>query len=46
MEKHESINAGFPISAMALSINVKLGGPTSYFGKIKNKPFLEMEKTI
>ena len=38
-KKHESINAGFPISAMALSINVKLGGPTSYFGKIKNKPF-------
>lgn len=38
-KKHESINAGFPISAMALAINVKLGGPTSYFGKIKNKPF-------
>lgn len=38
-KKHESFNAGLPISAMALSINVKLGGPTSYFGKIKNKPF-------
>lgn len=37
--KHESINAGYPISAFALAINVKLGGPTSYFGKIKNKPF-------
>jgi adenosylcobinamide-phosphate synthase len=38
-KKHESINAGYPISAFALAINVKLGGPTSYFGKIKNKPF-------
>ncbi len=38
-KKHESINAGYPISAMALSIGVKLGGPTSYFGKLKQKPF-------
>ncbi len=38
-KKHESLNAGFPISAMALSLNIKLGGQTSYFGKIKNKPF-------
>ena len=38
-KKHESLNAGMPISAMALSINVKLGGPTSYFGKIKEKPY-------
>ena len=37
--KHESPNAGYPISAMALSIGVKLGGDTSYFGKIKSKPF-------
>ena len=37
--KHESPNAGLPISAMALSIKVKLGGPTSYFGKVKTKPF-------
>ncbi len=37
--KHDSINAGYPISAMALSLNVKLGGPTSYFGKIKNKAY-------
>lgn len=28
-------NAGLPISAFALALNVKLGGPTSYFGKIK-----------
>ena len=38
-KKHESFNAGLPISALALAIDVKLGGPTSYFGKIKNKPF-------
>jgi adenosylcobinamide-phosphate synthase len=38
-KKHESINAGLPISAMALAINIKLGGPTSYFGKIKQKPY-------
>ena len=36
---HASPNAGYPISAMALSIDVKLGGPTSYFGKLKQKPF-------
>lgn len=38
-KKHESLNAGLPISAIALAINVKLGGPTSYFGKIKDKPY-------
>ena len=38
-KKHESLNAGLPIAAMALSLNIKLGGPTSYFGKIKQKPF-------
>lgn len=38
-KKHESPNAGHPISSMALSLDVSLGGPTSYFGKIKNKPY-------
>lgn len=37
--KHDSLNAGLPISAIALGLGVKLGGPTSYFGKIKEKPF-------
>lgn len=46
MEKHESFNAGLPISAFALALDIKLGGSTSYFGKIKDKPFLEMEKKI
>jgi len=36
-KKHDSPNAGHPISAMALAIGVKLGGDTSYFGKIKKK---------
>ena len=35
---HESPNAGHPISAMALSLEISLGGDTSYFGKIKHKP--------
>ncbi len=34
---HESPNAGYPISALGFSIGVKLGGDTSYFGKIKQK---------
>jgi adenosylcobinamide-phosphate synthase len=35
--KHESPNAGHPITAMALALGVKLGGNTAYFGKIKEK---------
>ncbi len=36
---HESPNAGYPISAMALVLKVSLGGDTKYFGKIKKKPY-------
>lgn len=36
---HESPNAGYPISAMAVSLGVSLGGPTSYFGNVKAKPY-------
>jgi adenosylcobinamide-phosphate synthase len=36
-KKHDSPNAGLPISAMALSIGVKLGGDTYYFGELKKK---------
>lgn len=37
--QHESPNAGYPIAAMALSLDVSLGGPTPYFGAVKNKPY-------
>ncbi|MCF6309465.1 MAG: adenosylcobinamide-phosphate synthase CbiB [Sulfurimonas sp.] len=43
--KHDSPNAGHPITAMALFLHVKLGGPTCYFGKIKNKPYFGEGKT-
>lgn len=36
---HNSPNAGYPISAIGFSIGVKLGGDTSYFGKVKKKPY-------
>lgn len=35
---HDSPNAGYPISAMAGAVGVRLGGDTSYFGTIKHKP--------
>jgi adenosylcobinamide-phosphate synthase len=38
-ERHESPNAGHPIASMALAIGVKLGGDTSYFGKLKKKAY-------
>ncbi len=38
-KKHESPNAGHPITAMALYLGISLGGDTSYFGKIKKKPY-------
>lgn len=44
--KHESPNAGHPISAMALALNIELGGPTSYFGKMKPKPFFGKGKQM
>lgn len=36
---HDSPNAGHPITAAALVLGVKLGGDTSYFGKVKHKAY-------
>ncbi|MCX6075341.1 MAG: adenosylcobinamide-phosphate synthase CbiB [Campylobacterales bacterium] len=36
-KKHESPNAGYPITAMAQALGLKLGGPTYYFDKLKEK---------
>ena len=38
-KKHDSPNAGHPITAMALYLHVKLGGDTFYFGELKHKPY-------
>jgi len=35
--QHESPNAGHPITAMAMALEIKLGGDTVYFGKLKRK---------
>ena len=44
-KKHDSPNAGHPITAMALHIGKKLGGDTSYFGKIKKKSYFGKGET-
>ncbi len=38
--KMESPNAGWPMAACAIALNARMGGPTSYFGRIKQKPLL------
>lgn len=36
----ESPNAGWPMAAAALCLNAGMGGPATYFGRIKEKPWL------
>ena len=36
---HDSPNAGYPISAIAGVCDISLGGPTVYFGKLKEKAY-------
>ncbi len=43
---HESPNAGYPISAMAVVLGLKLGGDTRYFGKVKKKPYFGVGREI
>ncbi len=44
-KRHDSPNAGHPITAMALNINCQLGGDTVYFGQLKQKAFFGNEKS-
>jgi len=44
--KHLSPNAGHPITAIALAIGAKLGGPTSYFGQLQDKAYFGKGKTL
>ena len=45
-KKHDSPNAGHPITAMALALDIKLGGDTHYFGKLKKKPYFGVGREI
>jgi adenosylcobinamide-phosphate synthase len=38
--KASSPNAGWPEAAMAGALSVRLGGPSTYFGRLVNKPFI------
>lgn len=44
--RHDSPNAGHPITAIALTLHIKLGGESSYFGKLKEKPYFGEGRTI
>jgi adenosylcobinamide-phosphate synthase len=43
--KMESPNAGYPMAAAAWLLEGRMGGPTVYFGKVKDKPVLGPEGT-
>lgn len=39
-KNHSSPNSAHPESAGAGALNIRLGGPTSYFGMVQNKPYI------
>ncbi len=41
---HPSPNSGYPEAAMAGALGVRLGGPSSYFGVMNQKPFIGKER--
>ena len=46
-QNHSSPNSGVPEAAVAGALNIQLGGPSTYFGKIVNKPTIgESQRTI
>jgi len=38
--RHESPNAGFPEAAVAGALRIRLGGPSTHFGRVHEKPHL------
>ncbi len=42
--KHSSPNAGFPEAAVAGALGVQLGGSSSYFGVVKEKPTIGQDR--
>jgi len=42
--KHASPNSAHPESACAGALNIRLAGPSSYFGKVLEKPFIGDDK--
>lgn len=42
-KNHKSPNSAHPESAGAGALNIRIGGPTSYFGKIVEKPYIGEE---
>lgn len=45
-KKHKSPNSAHPEAAGAGALNIRLGGATSYFGKIHDKPYIGDNKKI
>lgn len=43
--KHLSPNAGYPEAALAGAFGIRLGGPSIYFGRVVEKPYIGEERT-